>query len=188
MARFRSLFLLMVAALLVSAAAAQTTPPEEEDPADNACYAGGEWEYKCDWPTDLEDEWAWTCGWYYARVRDARLPVTDYPERCGILYCIAVNDVFDERDYHKVYLPDDSEYEFISAPGVLANDPNCGQVVSYELIHEDDEPSPFYDFFVFADGSFQFNTRRYGAVLTFRYLTENGSTATVTVYTLDDRN
>jgi hypothetical protein len=52
-------------------------------PEDNACYAGGSLEGKCDWPTDAEDDWAWACGWYIARVGTGEFTVDDVPEWCN---------------------------------------------------------------------------------------------------------
>jgi hypothetical protein len=80
--RFLTVFVVLVALLSVaSLTVAQSTPAE--DPKDNACYAGGAWEGKCDWPTDAEDEWAWNCGWYYARIIDGRIGAAQYPADCG---------------------------------------------------------------------------------------------------------
>jgi hypothetical protein len=79
--RFLTLFVLVAALSVASVALAQSTPAE--DPKDNACYAGGAWEGKCDWPTEAEDEWAWNCGWYYARVIDGRIGAAQYPADCG---------------------------------------------------------------------------------------------------------
>ena len=74
-------FLVLAAAIGVfSIAFAQTDAAK-----DNACYAGGAWEGKCDWPTEAETEWAWNCGWYYARVFDGRLSATQAPADCKFL-------------------------------------------------------------------------------------------------------
>ena len=52
-------------------------------PEDNACNVGGSLEGKCDWPTDAEDQWAWTCGWYIARVDTGELTANDVPDWCN---------------------------------------------------------------------------------------------------------
>jgi len=52
-------------------------------PEDNACNAGGSLEGKCDWPTEAEDQWAWTCGWYIARVDTGEFTVNDVPAWCN---------------------------------------------------------------------------------------------------------
>jgi hypothetical protein len=52
-------------------------------PEDNACNAGGSLEGKCDWPTDAEDDWAWDCGWYIARVDTGEFTINDVPEWCN---------------------------------------------------------------------------------------------------------
>ena len=62
-----------------------------EDPKENACYAGGDLEGKCDWPTDAEDEWAWECGFYYAGFMNGKFNET--PERCDILFAKVEGEV-----------------------------------------------------------------------------------------------
>lgn len=52
-------------------------------PEDNACFTGGSLDGKCDWPTDAEDEWAWECGWYIARVDTGEFTVNDVPPWCN---------------------------------------------------------------------------------------------------------
>ena len=52
-------------------------------PEDNACNRGGSLEGKCDWPTDAEDEWAWDCGWYIARVDTGEFTTDDVPDWCN---------------------------------------------------------------------------------------------------------
>jgi hypothetical protein len=78
-----TLFVLVAALSVASITLAQSTPAE--DPKDNTCYAGGVWEGKCDWPTEAEDKWAWTCGWYYARVLDGRIGAEEAPVECKLL-------------------------------------------------------------------------------------------------------
>jgi hypothetical protein len=77
------LFVLVATLSVAGIALAQSTPAE--DPKDNVCYAGGVWESRCDWPTDAEDEWAWNCGWYYARVLDGRIGAEEAPSTCKLL-------------------------------------------------------------------------------------------------------
>lgn len=50
--------------------------------ADNACNVGGSLEGKCDWPTEAERVWAWTCGWYIARAERAVIGDSDVPAWC----------------------------------------------------------------------------------------------------------
>lgn len=52
-------------------------------PEDNACNVGGSLEGKCDWPTEAEDNWAWHCGWYIARVDTGEFTVDDVPAWCN---------------------------------------------------------------------------------------------------------
>jgi hypothetical protein len=73
-----TLFVMLAALSVASVTLAQT-------PTENACYAGGAWEGKCDWPTDAEDDWAWTCGWYYARLIDGRITSDQYPADCVVV-------------------------------------------------------------------------------------------------------
>lgn len=55
----------------------------EESAADNACYEGGSLAGKCDWPTEAENEWAWTCGWYIARAEQGVIAPGEVPSWCG---------------------------------------------------------------------------------------------------------
>lgn len=83
--RIRTAWILALLCLifgLTLASAAQQTNSEGR-PEDNACYTGGSLEGKCDWPTDAEDEWAWDCGWYVARVDTGVFTVYDVPEWCN---------------------------------------------------------------------------------------------------------
>jgi hypothetical protein len=52
-----NLLILSITIAVISSA----NEPKPETPADNACYAGGLMEYKCD------TDWEWNCGWYLAR-------------------------------------------------------------------------------------------------------------------------
>lgn len=80
--KVRMLVLLIALFALTLASAAQEETVTEL-PEDNACYAGGSLEGKCDWPTDAEDEWAWTCGWYIARAENGVIWRADVPEWCN---------------------------------------------------------------------------------------------------------
>jgi hypothetical protein len=80
--KVKLLMLLMVLFALTLASAAQDENTGES-PEDNACYAGGSLEGKCDWPTDAEDEWAWTCGWYIARAERGIIAESSVPNRCN---------------------------------------------------------------------------------------------------------
>lgn len=78
--RLLVLFVALLALTLVSTAQDENSG---ESPEDNACYAGGSLEGKCDWPTDAEDEWAWTCGWYIARVERGIIAESSVPNWCN---------------------------------------------------------------------------------------------------------
>lgn len=78
-------FLVLAAAIGVFSIAFADNSTLSDAAKDNACYAGGAWEGKCDWPTEAETEWAWNCGWYYARVFDGRLSATQAPADCKFL-------------------------------------------------------------------------------------------------------
>jgi len=59
---FRLILLSSVLLLsVIVAIIASANEPKPETPEDNACYAGGEMDGKCD------TDWEWTCGWYLAR-------------------------------------------------------------------------------------------------------------------------
>jgi hypothetical protein len=95
-----TLFVLVAALSVANLTLAQTEPAQT--PTENACYAGGAWEGKCDWPTDAEDDWAWTCGWYYARLIDGRITSDQYPAECpgaapGYVGC------YEEPDFNAVF-------------------------------------------------------------------------------------
>jgi len=151
---------------------------QDESPAENACYAGGEMEGKCDWPTEEETEWAWNCGWYYAAVQSAEVSLSQIPETCSILFgsvdlgCIAVNDVFENE-------PGEPEFTVLP-PGVLDND-TCTEVVSYSLPVVI-EGGAIVSFTLYTDGGFDYEVMEPGTVFTFAYTTESGSVANVTVY------
>lgn len=72
--------LLIMTAITVSITFAQAETPAESS-ADNACFAGGLLEGKCDWPTEAETLWAWTCGWYIARAENGVPTWCNYTER-----------------------------------------------------------------------------------------------------------
>ncbi len=72
----------LLAFALTFAAAAQDGPTPNPDD-DNACDEGGSLEGKCDWPTDEEDAWAWTCGWYIAQFENGAIVLSEVPEWCN---------------------------------------------------------------------------------------------------------
>lgn len=86
--KLKTLVILVLTALLgvVSLAAAQT--PADEDPTQNICYDGGLWEGKCNWPTEAETEWAWTCGWHLAQSIAGRIPASAVPSYCPSLVSV----------------------------------------------------------------------------------------------------
>lgn len=76
---YRKLFVFM---LIIAACFGEISAFAQADTAEsNACDAGGVWEGKCDWPTEAEREWAWTCGWYVARY-EAGI-ITEVPVWCN---------------------------------------------------------------------------------------------------------
>jgi hypothetical protein len=92
--------ILMLSVLMmgvISVSQAQSGSGAKEDPAENACYAGGALEGKCDWPTEAESEWAWNCGYYYAQYQRGLISASQAPSWCGSMFpalwlntCIAV--------------------------------------------------------------------------------------------------
>jgi hypothetical protein len=54
-----------------------------ESPTENACYVGGSMEGKCDLATEDETRWAWTCGWYIARVDSGVWGEDAVPDWCN---------------------------------------------------------------------------------------------------------
>ena len=48
----------------------------------NACLTGGSREGRCDFPTDAEDEWAWTCGYYVGLFDNGEIPADAIPDWC----------------------------------------------------------------------------------------------------------
>ncbi|MCU0466596.1 MAG: hypothetical protein MUF38_18770 [Anaerolineae bacterium] len=76
---------IVLGVILLALGLGHISTAQEESPSENACYAGGAWEGKCDWPDDTErTEWAWTCGHYYARVLTGRAALTNVPVWCGL--------------------------------------------------------------------------------------------------------
>jgi hypothetical protein len=166
-----TLFVLVAALSVASLTLAQSTPAET--PTENACYAGGAWDGKCDWPTEAEDNWAWTCGWYYARVIDGRIGAAQAPETCKF---VAEEEPVDPE----VCAPQDDNYVFevslsrakgyrytIDAPGVLANDSGCDEVTGFM----ETSASNLIEFEVFGDGSVQVLFSEAPAYVTFEYVT-----------------
>lgn len=98
---FRLLVLALMIAILGMVVSAQTTTPTStESPEDNACFAGGLLEGKCDWPTDAENEWAWTCGWYIARYGTGEFTISQVPEWCN--YFVGVDPIEDATCYYSL--------------------------------------------------------------------------------------
>jgi hypothetical protein len=77
------LLVLLTALFAVTLASAAQDENTVESPDENACYAGGSLEGKCDWPTEAEDEWAWTCGWYIARAERGTISESSVPNWCN---------------------------------------------------------------------------------------------------------
>jgi hypothetical protein len=178
-----TLFVLVAALSVASITLAQSTPAE--DPKDNTCYAGGEWDGKCDWPTDAEDNWAWTCGWYYARVIDGRIGAAQAPETCKFVAEQEPVDPVDPVD-PEVCDPQDDAYEFqvtttrlslypytIAAPGVLANDGACGGVDTSVR----GDSNNLASILIYADGSIEVLFEGAPAYVEFTYTTTDGQTA-----------
>jgi hypothetical protein len=163
-----TLFVLVAALSMASVTLAQSEPAE--DPKENACYAGGAWEGKCDWPTDAEDEWAWTCGWHYARLIDGRISADQYPEACGeqvsLLACLDDDVFYDQLCVYSdgsfgVILPAEVEgFGFAYPIGKLgtfedsfAGEDACDEAayaLFITLYDEDDDVDGFSDFDVLA--------------------------------------
>ena len=76
-------FVLLAALLALTMVSTAQEQTPAETPQENACYAGGSLEGKCDWPTDAEDEWAWSCGWYIARVENGVISQAGVPDWCN---------------------------------------------------------------------------------------------------------
>lgn len=114
--------LLLLLALLVSITYASTETPSES-PQENACYAGGSLEGKCNWPTEAETAWAWACGWYIARIERGASPVGSAPDWCGLSAGdnpLVIPPVFLGACYS--YTGDtDSDIRFIAPPNTYGN-------------------------------------------------------------------
>jgi hypothetical protein len=113
---------LMLGALATAAGAQDDTPAES--PEDNACYADGSLEGKCDWPTDAEDAWAWTCGWYIARYEIGEFAYSQIPVWCN--YFIGVADGGDDgedpvRECYDSVLPQFNDFELTEPLNTLEN-------------------------------------------------------------------
>jgi hypothetical protein len=175
-----TVFVLVAALGVASITLAQSEPAQT--PTENACYAGGAWDGKCDWPTEAEDNWAWTCGWYYARVIDGRIGAAQAPATCKF---VAEQEPVDPVD-PEVCDPQDDAYEFdvtlsridgfsytIDAPGVLANDGACGGVDTF--VQGDSSDLAIFE--LNADGSISVIFSDFPAYVEFSYTTTNGQTA-----------
>lgn len=100
--RIRAAWILALLCLLFSLTLVTTAQDGADgSPEDNACNAGGSLEGKCDWPTDAEDQWAWNCGWYIARVDTGVFTVNDVPAWCN--YFVAPQIVcYDSTDLGQI--------------------------------------------------------------------------------------
>jgi hypothetical protein len=181
-----TLFVLVAALSVASITLAQSEPAQT--PTENACYAGGEWDGKCDWPTEAEDNWAWTCGWYYARVIDGRIGAAQAPETCKF---VAEQEPVDPVD-PEVCAPQDDTYTFyeevpvgpspgylytIPAPGVLANDGPCKGVFDRTEISS----SNMIYLEVSSSGSIEVAFTDIPAYAEFSYETKEGLTANIRI-------
>lgn len=115
MKRIVRLLVLVMALLALTLASAAQDENTGESPDDNACYAGGSLDGKCDWPTDAEDEWAWTCGWYIARIERGVIPEHDIPKGCSYP---TVSVCYDSSEPS---LPDLPDLQIIGPPDRLNN-------------------------------------------------------------------
>lgn len=105
MLKVRLLVLLMVLFALTLASTAQDENTVES-PDENACYAGGSLEGQCDWPTDAEDEWAWTCGWYIARAERGIISESSVPNWCNYFTTAICYGGGEFSDVKMIGLPD----------------------------------------------------------------------------------
>ncbi|MCU0476314.1 MAG: hypothetical protein MUC99_09420 [Anaerolineae bacterium] len=133
-------WIVLVLALVSLTSAALAADDTTEDPRENACYAGGTLEGKCDWPTDAEDEWAWNCGWYLAAYENGRASADSLPETCKILIDQAPSCYFSttlsEFDFRLVGALD----TLLNAEAYFSTDGTCsGGVAAYgTLVVSDD--------------------------------------------------
>lgn len=114
-----------VLAMLVVSGAALANDGMTEDPRENACYAGGTLEGKCDWPTDAEDEWAWNCGWYLAAYQNGRASADSLPETCAILISQAPSCYFTTAVVDFDFALSAPLNTFLNAVGYLSTDGSC---------------------------------------------------------------
>jgi hypothetical protein len=184
-----TVFVLVAALSVASITLAQSEPAQT--PTENACYAGGAWDGKCDWPTEAEDNWAWTCGWYYARVIDGRIGAAQAPATCKFVAEQEPVDPVDPIDPvdpvdPEVCDPEDDVYEFevtqtrfsgyaynIAAPGVLANDGACGEVDTF--VRGDSNNLALITMSIY--GSIDVTFTDAPAYVEFRYITTDGQSA-----------
>ena len=78
----RVFFLLLVLVLSLSAASVAFAQDDAPVVDPNACLTGGSMEGQCDLPTDAEDEWAWTCGYYVGLYDDDDISRDQIPDWC----------------------------------------------------------------------------------------------------------
>ncbi len=72
--------LLLILALLLVSLSVASAAWAEDDP--NACLTGGSLEGKCDLPTDAQDAWAWTCGYYVGLYDNKEISRDQIPDWC----------------------------------------------------------------------------------------------------------
>lgn len=77
--KLRIMILVIILAILATGGSVLA----EEDITENACYAGGTMEGQCDLATEAETNWAWTCGWYIARVDSGKWGAEAVPSWCN---------------------------------------------------------------------------------------------------------
>lgn len=147
----------------------------QEDSSENACYTGGVWEGRCDWPTDAEDAWAWNCGWYYAGVIAGRITPEAYPSTCTVITgCQPIADVY--------YVDSSALSGTVAAPGVLSNDLNRAECAllsfSSPTVVEGGEVTALL---LSSDGSITYTVSA-PSVFQFSYTTLSGASAIVTVH------
>jgi hypothetical protein len=75
--------LLIIALLSVSMMAFAQDDETDGSPMDNACHVGGSMEGKCNLATEDQTLWAWTCGWYIARVDAGVWGAEAVPDWCN---------------------------------------------------------------------------------------------------------
>lgn len=120
MKRYTTVLLTCFVVLLMSLAVMAQDAPADGSPADNACFEGGSLAGKCDWPTAAERDWAWTCGWYIARVESGELAPSDVPAWC--FYTMTADGGSGTYVVGKCYsIPGRADFRTIKPPNTLDN-------------------------------------------------------------------